>query len=154
AEDGRIEARNTDSYGLRSSLEESLGKSALRGATVALFGAGGAARAAILALEALGAGRIMILNRDRSRADVMASALRPRMNARLSVLADADWAEAAGQIRVLINATSGGMRGSTPLAFPLEPLPPDAVVCDLVYNPVETELLKDARRRGHRTIDG
>jgi shikimate dehydrogenase len=54
----------------------------------------------------------------------------------------------------MINATSGGMRGAAPLVVSLEALPLDAVVCDLVYNPVETELLKEARGRGHRTIDG
>jgi shikimate dehydrogenase len=154
AGNGHVEARNTDSHGLVSSLEESLGKDALRGASVALLGAGGAARAAIFALETLGADTIMILSRNRERADAMASALQPRINARLCVLADAAGLEAAGQIRVLINATSGGMRGAAPLVFSLEALPRDAAVCDLVYNPIETELLKDARRRGHRTIDG
>ncbi len=152
--DGRIEARNTDSHGLVASLEESLGENALRGTTVALLGAGGAARAAIFALEGLGAAKIMILNRNRGRADTMASALQPQLAARLSVLSDADWPAARGGVSILINATSGGMRGSAPLSFSLEALPADAVVCDLVYNPVETELLKDARRRGHRTIDG
>jgi shikimate dehydrogenase len=76
------------------------------------------------------------------------------VKARLSVLTGPDWSEAPRHIRALINATSGGMRGAAPLVFSLEALPPDAVVCDLVYNPVETELLKAARRRGHPTIDG
>lgn len=154
AEDGRVEARNTDSCGLVSSLEESLGKDALRGGRAVLLGAGGAARAAVFALEALGVGEILILNRNRARAETMIAALQVKLKARLSAAANGEWADAIGSVRMLINATSGGMRGSEPLEFTLDALPPDAVVCDLVYNPVETQLLKEARKRGLGTIDG
>lgn len=154
AEDGRIEARNTDAYGLASALEESLGSDALRGTSAVLLGAGGAARAAIIALDALGVDKIVILNRNRVRADAMAAGLQSRIRATLLVISQADWRGAARGAGLLINATSGGMLGASPLALSLEALSPDAAVCDLVYNPVETRLLKDARGRGHRTIDG
>ena len=150
----RFEARNTDSFGLVSSLEESLGKNALRSAAAVLLGAGGAARAAIFALETLGVDKIMILNRNYGRAEAMAAALQSHVRARLCAISQTDWPHAAGSARVLINATSGGMRGSAPLVLSLEGLSPGAAVCDLVYNPVETQLLKDARERGHRTVDG
>lgn len=152
--DGCIVARNTDSHGLAASLEESLGKSGLLGATAVLLGAGGAARAAIFALVEVGAREIVILNRNPGRASEMASALQPHVRAKLSVLPEKDWPEAARKAGLVVNATSGGMRGSSRLELSLETLAEGAAVCDLVYNPVETELLKDARHRGHRTIDG
>lgn len=151
---GLIEARNTDGYGLVASLEQSLGKHALKGGSAVLLGAGGAARAAIFALETLGVESIIILNRNRVRAETMVAALQPHLRARLSVAAATDWGDIAGRVRILINATSGGMRGAGPLELSLEGLRADAAVCDLVYNPVQTRLLEDARRRGHRTIDG
>ena len=55
---------------------------------------------------------------------------------------------------MLVNATSAGMRGLSPLGLSLDPLPREAAVCDIVYNPLETPLLKDARVRGHRVVDG
>jgi shikimate dehydrogenase len=153
-EDGRIEARNTDSGGLASSVEESLGRKTVHGAAALLLGAGGAARSVIFALESLGVDTIYVLNRNRGRADAMVRVLQPRVSAKLVVLSNGEWPEAGSRLRLLVNATSGGMRDSTPLHFSLEKLPSEIAVCDLVYNPVETELLKEARRRGHHAIDG
>lgn len=65
-----------------------------------------------------------------------------------------DWNRSASGVALLVNATSAGMRGQEPLALSLDPLPREAAVCDVVYNPLETPLLKDARARGHETIDG
>lgn len=149
---GAIEGRNTDSYGLAESLREHIG--ALGGATVVLLGAGGAARGAVLALENLGAGTIHILNRDAERARNLAIQLGPHVNARLVPGALADWKNVAANAALLVNSTSAGMSGNPPLDLDLEALPPGAAVCDIVYKPLETQLLKDAKARGHKTIDG
>lgn len=149
---GAIEGRNTDSYGLAESLRENIG--ALGGATVVLLGAGGAARGAVLALENLGAGTIHILNRDAERAKNLAAQLGPHVNARLVPGALADWKSVAGNAALLVNSTSAGMSGNPPLDLDMRPLPPGAAVCDIVYKPLETQLLKDAKARGHKTIDG
>ncbi len=149
---GAIEGRNTDSYGLAESLRETIG--ALGGATVVLLGAGGAARGAVLALENLGAGTIHILNRDAQRAKTLAAQLGPHVNARLVPGALADWKNVAGNAALLVNSTSAGMSGNPPLDLDLGALPPGAAVCDIVYKPLETLLLKDAAARGHKTIDG
>ena len=149
---GAIEGRNTDSYGLAESLRENIG--ALSGGHVVLLGAGGAARGAVLALENLGAGTIHILNRDESRAQNLAAQLAPHVNARLVPGALADWNSVAGNAALLVNSTSAGMSGNPPLDLDLSVLNPGAAVCDIVYKPLETPLLKDARARGHRTIDG
>ena len=57
-------------------------------------------------------------------------------------------------VATLVNTTSQGMTGQPPLDLELNTLPPSALVCDIVYVPLETPLLAAARRRGHRTVDG
>jgi shikimate dehydrogenase len=153
-ENGRIEGRNTDAAGLAASLGEELGKGALAGKDVVLVGAGGAARGAILALAKLGVREIRIVNRTQSHADALARAMAPHIKVRLEVFAWADWARASSGATLLLNATSAGMAGSAPLDLSLEALPVNAAVCDIVYNPLDTDLLMRARAGGHRTVDG
>lgn len=150
--DGAIEARNTDVVGLSQSIREKLGD--LKTRTVVLLGAGGAARGAILALNELGAGRVHILNRHLDRAAVLAKALRSMVAATLEPGDLEDWLKLASSADLLVNATSAGMRGHPALALDLGGLKPGAAVLDIVYNPLETPLLKDAKARGHLTIDG
>lgn len=152
--DGSIAARNTDSVGLREHLAEQLGADALRGKTATLLGAGGAARAAILSLDELGVAQIRIVNRNKQRADALAASLQPNVKTKLSAAAQSEWNAAASGADILLNATSAGMKGNPPLGLALDPLPAHAVVCDLVYNPLETALLKQARAGGHKTVDG
>lgn len=147
-----IEGRNTDSYGLAQSLHETIGT--LAGKDAVLLGAGGAARGAVLALEALGATSIHILNRDVARAQTLASALTSHVNARLVPGALADWNKIAPGVALAVNSTSAGMGSIPPLDLDLSALPGDAVVCDIVYVPLQTRLLKDAAARGLRTVDG
>jgi shikimate dehydrogenase len=148
----QMEGRNTDSIGLAESLRESIG--ALNGKTVVLLGAGGAARGAILALEMLGAAAIHLLNRDAHRAATLASSLAPQIKAPVVPGGLADWNKAAGDAALVVNSTSAGMDANPPLNIDLSALPRAAAVCDIVYSPLETQLLKDAAARGHKTIDG
>jgi shikimate dehydrogenase len=150
----RIEGRNTDSVGLKKSLEEGLGEKALAGKTVILLGAGGAARGVLLALSEMGAAQIHILNRDSARAEILARGLALSVKARLVPGPLAAFASIAGEAALLINSTSAGMTGNEKLTIDLSPLPVAAAVCDIVYNPLETALLKDAAARGHQVIDG
>src|SRR5690349_681272 len=75
--DGRIEGRNTDPAGFAGSVREHLGTEALRGKTIVVLGAGGAARAVAVALNDLGAGEIRIVNRNRARAEQFVAQLSP-----------------------------------------------------------------------------
>jgi shikimate dehydrogenase len=152
--EGRILGLNTDTYGLSASLEEALGPHALAGKNAVLLGAGGAARGAVLALTMLGAESITILNRDMHRAKTLADSLASQIKARLMVGPLQAWDGVAGEASLLVNSTSAGMAGNPPLELDLSPLPQAAAVCDIVYNPLETALLKDAAARGHQTIDG
>ena len=150
----RIEGRNTDHAGLKKSLEESLGENALTGKTVILLGAGGAARGAILALGEMGVGKIHILNRHQERAEILARALGLSVKAKLMPGPLAAFASVASEAAILINSTSAGMTGNEKPAVQLSPLPVAAAVLDIVYNPLETQLLKEAAARGHKVIDG
>jgi shikimate dehydrogenase len=150
----RIVGRNTDVQGLAASIIETLGADALAGHTVLVLGAGGAARAAILACDRLQAGAIRNLSRQTQRSELLVAVLKPHVRAMLTTLPWNEWDGAAHGIRLLVNATSAGMKSALPLALDLGPVPNTASVCDLVYNPLETELIKAARARGQRTIDG
>ena len=151
AED-HIEARNTDMVGLRESIRERLGD--LKGRTVVLLGAGGAARGAILALNELGAARVDILNRHPDKAAMLAKALGPMVASQLDAGDLKDWPKVAGEADLLVNTTSAGMKGHPALVLDLASLKPSAAVLDIVYNPLETVLLKDAKARGHVAIGG
>ncbi len=153
-DNGRIAGHNTDAAGLAASLSSAMAAETLRGRRAILVGAGGAARAAILALCELGAGEICILNRNPARAEALARDFAGKISAQLVPALWSDWEHLAPEAAILLNATSAGMAGNPPLDLPLQPLPQAAAVCDIVYNPLETPLLKAARAAGHPVIDG
>jgi shikimate dehydrogenase len=151
-EDGVVHGRNTDVRGFAASLTESLGDDAARRGPVAVLGAGGAARGVILALSRAGAPEIRIVNRTKDRAKNLARAFAQSSNIR--VVDWEDWARAFVGAKLLVNTTSLGMTGKAPLDVSLNDLPSGAAVADIVYNPLETALLKAARERGAATMDG
>jgi shikimate dehydrogenase len=150
----RIEGRNSDAAGLTASLREHLDADSVRGKAVVILGARGAARAAAVALHDLGAGEIRIVNRSRARADALADSLGKHITPKILVFGQDEWPSAANDAALVIHATSAGMKGSPSLELPLDPLPRSAWICDIVYNPLDTELLKRARKAGFKTIDG
>ncbi len=152
--EGRIIGQNTDVDGLVRSLADALGADWLKGGKAAVLGAGGAARSALLACDRLGAAAISIVTRRKPRGTALKEALRPYVRPALDVFAWDDWHAAAQGTRLLINATSAGMTGQKRLDLSLDDLPAGAAVCDLVYNPLSTELLRMASARGHAVVDG
>ena len=153
-EDGRLHGRNTDAAGLAAHLSATLGKDSLRGKTAVLLGTGGAARAAILALAELGAREIRIMGRSEAHTNGLVQAFAGKVSAQLAPVLWSDWAKAAADAGLLVNATSAGMAGQPALDLDLDPLPKTGAVCDIVYNPLETPLLKKASTRGHPVVDG
>ncbi len=114
-----------------------------------VLGAGGSARASVFAFLERGFS-VSIVNRTRERAEKLAAAFGPRCSVH-------DWAEVPAllaQADVLINNTSLGMAGKPSLDIDLSPLKKSAIVYDVVYVPLETALLKVAKQRGYRTVDG
>lgn len=150
--DGHIEGRNTDTIGLRESLREET--ESLQGKTVLLLGAGGAARGALLALNELGATKVHILNRHADKAMMLARALQPMVRSELFPQSLSHWDKVAGAADLIVNTTSAGMKGHAPLELDLGAVRTDAVVLDIVYNPLQTEFLKQANARGLKTVDG
>jgi shikimate dehydrogenase len=144
---GRLEGYNTDVFGFTQNLHSAGFDMKERPAVI--IGAGGAARAAVIALQDMHIPDIRILNRTRSRADDLAT----QLGSRISVY---DWNDttAFDDIGLLVNATALGLKGQPELAIDLSRLPPDATVTDMVYVPLMTGLLQQARRRGHPVIDG
>ena len=147
--DGRIEGRNTDGPGMVQALAEVRGLD-LGAAPAVVLGAGGAARAAGAALIAAGVPELRLVNRTWSRAAGLAEAF-PHTYA----FAWEDMGKAFDGAGVVINATAAGLRGDNDLiGLPLDRLPPAAAVMDMVYSPLETGLLREARARGRPTVDG
>ena len=153
AADGTLEAHNTDAFGFRENLRETVPEWGPEAGPAVVLGAGGSARAVVAALADAGVAEIRIVNRTLSRAEALAADLSTRA-VRIAVH---PWSEARAAERdagLLVNTTSLGMRGEPPLELDLDPLPPAAPVVDIVYVPLETGLLAAARRRGHPVVDG
>jgi shikimate dehydrogenase len=115
-----------------------------------VLGAGGSARAVVQALIEAGAPEIRLVNRTAKRAEGLAGAL----GGPVKVAGWNDAARALAGAALLVNTTSLGMKGQPPLEIDLAPLPDGAVVNDIVYSPLETPLLRAARRRGLAAVDG
>jgi shikimate dehydrogenase len=141
---------NTDAYGFAAHLRASVPDLDLTGAEAMVLGAGGAARAVLAALLDEGIGRIYVCNRSPGRAETLVRSFGPALEA-------VDWhsaPEAMAGVDLLVNATALGMAGKPELDLSLDALPRRAVIYDIVYAPLETLLLKRARLRGNRTVDG
>jgi shikimate dehydrogenase len=149
-EDGRIEARNTDAFGFIENLKEGAPDWRPAAGPAVVVGAGGAARALLVALADLGVPEIRLVNRTRARAESLAAAL----GGPIRVMGWDERVAALDGAALLVNATTRGMAGEPPLDLPLERLPPEAVVNDIVYTPLETPLLAAARARGNKVVDG
>lgn len=145
-----IAGMNTDVRGFAASLSEALGADAARKGPAAVLGAGGAARAIVLALQRAGSPEIRIINRTPARSDALARS----GGGAIRTMAWGDWKSALTDVRLLVNTTSLGMTGKPALEIGLDHLPHQAAVADIVYNPLETDLLRAAKARGHRTMDG
>ena len=153
--DGSLVGHSTDGDGLVASLDEQ--DVSVTGTSILILGAGGAARSVIDALQRHGCQQIFVANRSLDHAQ-HAAALAPALTTVVSIANLVDLAEAAAKSDIIINATSVGMSKS-PDTVSVSPLAPDLigrhhVVVDLVYHPIETELLRLARSRGALAIDG
>ena len=155
AADGSLIGHSTDGDGLVASLKEE-GVS-VNGQAILILGAGGAARSVIDALHRHACRQIFVANRSLDNAQ-MAVALAPSIATAVSTKDSTSLFEAAANSDIIINATSVGMTQSpgtvseNPISVDL--IRPDHIVVDLVYHPIETELLRQARRCGALAIDG
>lgn len=147
---GRLMGDNTDGDGFVSGLDQAAPGWDTPCDTAVVLGAGGAARAIVSALADRGVGRIVVANRTTARAEGLVE-LAPD---RIAVVPWSALPETLARCDLLVNTTQLGMTGQPPLDVALDPLHAAAVVTDIVYVPLETPLLAQARRRGLRVADG
>ena len=147
---GTLNAGNTDAYGFMTNLEAASLQWRPASGPAVVLGAGGAARAVLFGLLAAGVPRIVLANRTYEKAETLAAAFGPKVEA----IAWEDRASALSGVTLLVNTTSLGMTGQPPLDIDLSALPAHAVVSDIVYVPLETRLLAEAKARGLKTVDG
>jgi shikimate dehydrogenase len=150
AADGTLDGSNTDGFGFLENLRQGAPGFDAAAGPAAVLGAGGAARALIAALIDAGAPEIRVVNRTPERAEKLIEAL----GGPCRLVPWAERAKALDGVALLVNATRLGMTGQGPLELALDRLPKAALVNDIVYAPLETALLKAAKARGNRAVDG
>ncbi|MFP6901445.1 MAG: shikimate dehydrogenase [Opitutales bacterium] len=152
---GRCEGFNTDGYGLERAVEEEFGFT-LDGASVILLGAGGAARAAATRILRSGCSELWIGNRSKERLTLLIQTLvvGPGQRVETFALSDAPPDLPHGSGVLLINATSLGLNPEDGAPLDLSNFATGTIVYDMIYNPVETALLRAARKHGMRTANG
>ena len=146
-QDGKLIGGNSDVHGFIDNLDDQAPGWKVPGCKALVLGAGGSARSAVYALKQRGV-EVHVVNRTLARARELAQKFGAQAH---------DWEEVPKllpQADVLVNCTSLGMHGKDPLSIDLSPLKQGAVVYDIVYVPLATALLAQAKKRGHRTVDG
>jgi shikimate dehydrogenase len=155
--DGHAVGHNTDWSGFARSISRRLPDAVLD--RVVLLGAGGAGAAVAHALLTLGAGVVHVLDLDEARSTTLAASLRDRFGSDRATAGrlDPGAEELTAQLRLadgLVHATPTGMAAHPGMPVPEDLLRPDLWVADVVYRPLETELVTTARARGCRVLDG
>ncbi len=151
-QEGKIYGRNSDGFGFIENIRQSVSFD-LQGKRAAVLGAGGAARAVLVALQDAGVTEITVVNRTEERARKLAEDTKTN-GCTLSVLSWANRSRMMIDCDLLVNTTSLGMTGQPPLDLDFSHLSPQTVVNDLVYAPLITPFLAQARARGARIVDG
>jgi shikimate dehydrogenase len=147
-EDGRLRGFNTDAAGFIENIRHGAPDFDFSRGAALVIGAGGAARAVVYGLRQAGAKTIRIANRTQEHAEKLAR------DFGIGLQECESGAEGLKDVALLVNTTPLGMKGQPSLGFDVSLLPADAVVNDIVYNPLETTLLRDASARGLRTVGG
>ncbi len=149
-QDGTLSGYNTDAYGYIQSLLDARPDWRADAGPVTVLGAGGAARAILVALAERGAQEIRLCNRSPDKAQALAA----EFGAPIRAVPWEQREDALEDCALLVNTTSLGMKGQAPLEIALDRLPRHALVSDIVYVPLETPLLAAARARGNVAVDG
>jgi shikimate dehydrogenase len=148
--DGSLLGMNNDGAGYIQSLRDADPTWRGDAGPALVLGAGGAARAIVVALLDEGVPELRITNRTLERAQALAEAF----GERVKVVPWAQRNDAMAGVSLLVNTTTQGMHGQPPLDVALDALPAAAMVSDAIYIPMETPLLAQGRLRGHRTVNG
>ncbi len=145
---GRLRGSNTDAFGFLENLKSGAPDTNFFSGPMVVLGAGGAARAVVHALAEFGT--VRIANRDPAKSQWFVE----RFGRNVKAVPWEQRAEALRGASLLVNTTSLGMSGHPPLDIALDALPVRALVHDIVYAPLETDLLRRAMARGNPVVDG
>tara|TARA_B100001079_G_scaffold219285_1_gene194840 strand:- start:474 stop:1307 length:834 start_codon:yes stop_codon:yes gene_type:complete len=148
--ENKIYADNTDAYGFINNIKSKYPNWNPKKGVSVVLGAGGASRAVIAALLSEGSKQIMVLNRTIEKAEV----LKKDYDNKITVESWENINEVLASSKNIINTTSLGMNDETFIPINPEAIPEKSLVSDLVYTPLETNLLKIAKNRGSKTVDG
>jgi shikimate dehydrogenase len=149
-DDGRMSGTNNDGNGYVLSVQEVAPQWKPSDGPIAILGAGGAARAIIVALAERGVLEIRLINRTFEKAERLAKEFSPTVK---PIVWDKR-SDVIGDVALLINATDQGMIGKPALDISLDKLSKQTLVSDLIYVPPETSFLAAAKARGNVTING
>ncbi len=148
--DGKIFADNTDGIGFINNLKQGAPDWRASAGTALVLGAGGAARAIVYALLQDGAPKVLIANRTLEKAKILSDFFGDKVG----VVSINEVPDALGEVHTFVNTTALGMTGQPELIIDISSLPKTALVTDIVYNPLTTDLLKQAQGLGLITVDG
>ncbi len=151
-EDGKILGKNTDIEGFINNIKNTAKNFDFTKGKAVVLGAGGAARAIVKGLLNENVPEVIIANRSKERAIELLSDLRITKNAQI-----VEWVEKDNALKnanLLVNTTSLGMQNQMELDINLDLLPIEALVTDIVYKPLHTNLLINAQERGNSIVDG
>ena len=148
--ENKIYADNTDAYGFINNIKSKYPNWNPKKGVSVVLGAGGASRAVIAALLSEGSKQIMVLNRTIEKAEV----LKKDYDNKITVESWENINEVLASSKNIINTTSLGMNDETFIPINPRAIPEKSLVSDLVYTPLETNLLKIAKNRGSKTVDG
>lgn len=149
-QDGSLYGTNTDSYGFIENIKAAHPGWKFSQGPALVLGAGGAARAVIAGLLEQGVPEIYLANRTPEKAEL----LKKVFGKAIQVIPWEKKEKSMSQLTLLVNTTSLGMVGKPPLDIQLGSLATEALVTDIVYRPLDTPLLVQAKKRGHRVVDG
>jgi shikimate dehydrogenase len=150
---GRTAGYNTDRIGFRRAFEEAFESAAITGKVALIVGAGGAGRAIAFALVDLGVETLLINDSDADRAHRLAQSLEASFGSERS-RAVTDAALALSEAAGVVNATPVGMLGIPGIPIPVSAIQARHWVADVIYTPLETELVKGARTKGCKVMGG
>lgn len=153
--DGIVEGHNTDARGFIASLKES-GISNLKGMKAVVLGAGGGAQAVVVGLAMEGVDRIIIANRTKEKAVELAKSLSNKTKVMMEGISldDDRLKDYLSESNLLISTITASMDARIQLVVNPNWFHKELIVCDIVYTPPETKLLKSASERGLKTIGG
>lgn len=159
---GKIIATNTDCFGFAENIKQNAKQFDFTKGTAVVIGAGGAARAVVAALILEKVPQIIIANRTVKKAENIIYDIEQtsgfmhdwQMNSEIKAIGFDEIESHLANANLLVNTTTLGMAGQPPLKLSLKNLSKDALVNDIVYKPLETDLLRDAKQNGNKTVDG